>query len=43
MNDAIDLSINIPWTTMEMNGEDKTNDVEKDVKPVEEPSKTLSF
>ena len=43
VNDAIDLSTDIPSTTMEMHGKEESNNDNKDMKLVVEPSKTLLF
>ena len=43
MDDVIDLSVDIAWTPIEMDGEAESNDEDKEGKDVEDPSRTLSF
>lgn len=40
-DDAVDLSVDIPWKRNELHGEDDSNDVEEEVKVVVESSRTL--
>ena len=41
--DIIDLSADIVWTPIEIDGEEESNDKEQEVKDVADPPRTLSF
>ena len=43
MFDAVDLSLDIPWTITETNDEEESNDVEQEAEPMAEKTKVLSF
>ena len=43
VDDAIDLSVDIPWTIEEMDSKEELNDEEQEVKLVGEPLRTLLF
>ena len=43
MFDAVDLSIDIPWTIAEMDDEEESKDVEQRTGPMVELTKALSF
>ena len=43
MFDAVDLSSDIPWTIIEMDDEEESNDVEQETEPVAEATKVFSF
>ena len=43
LEDAIDLSADIVWTQIEMDGEEESNGEDEEVKDVADPSRALSF
>ena len=43
MFDAIDLSTDIPWTIIEMDDEEESNDMEQGTESMAELTKVLSF
>ena len=43
MFEAVNLSKDIPWTIIEMDDEEESNDVEQEAKPKVEIPKVLSF
>ena len=43
MFEAVDLSKDIPWTIVEINNEEESNDVEEEAEPKVEIPKVLSF
>ena len=43
VHDVIDLSADIAWMPIQMDTEEESNDKENEVKPMVEPSRTLSF
>ena len=43
MFDAVDLSLDIPWTITKTDNEEKSNDVEQVVEPMAEATKVFSF
>ena len=43
MFDAVDLSLDIPWTLTETDDDEESNDVEKETKPMAELTEDLSF
>ena len=41
MDDAINLSVDIPWKIIEMDCKEESNDMEQEVESMAEPPKTL--
>ena len=43
VEDVIDLSVDIVWTQIEMDGEEESNGEDEELKDVADPSRALSF